>query len=64
MMLSKRQMQDDNERKDTKMMESMKSAVEAAVGKLSGDLQRDLEHWEGKMDEKSEGSIDKPSGRV
>ena len=52
MQVDKRQMHDDNERREIKMMESMKSAVEAAVGKLSGELQRDLEHWEGKMDEK------------
>ena len=52
MQVDKQQMQVDNERRETKIMESVKSTVEAAVGKLSGDVQRGLEHWEEKMDEK------------
>ena len=52
MQVDKRLMQDDKERREIKMMESMKSTVQAAFGKLSGDLQRDLEHWEGIMDDK------------
>ena len=43
-----KQMQADNSRLD----ESLELAVNEAVSKLSGDLQRDLKNWEAKMDDK------------